>query len=66
MSFRESSVAFLDELSSIADEAQRGRDDYVKNRHSRPFPTLLTQDEEPSGEYQDSRVEDDPQVIIRG
>jgi len=67
MSFREQSIAFLDELSSIAEESQKNRDEYMKNRHTSPFSSLLTQDEEPSGEYNYSLVDEpEPQVIVRG
>jgi hypothetical protein len=67
MSFLEQSSAFFDELSSITDEQQRGRDDAMETRAERPYSSLLTQDEEPTQDYNPQQLEEpEPEVVLRG
>lgn len=67
MSFAQQSSAFFDELSKIMDQQQRSRDDSIETRSDRPYSSLLTQDEEPTQNYNPQQLEEpEPEVVTRG
>jgi hypothetical protein len=67
MSFLQQSTSFFDELTKILDEQQQSRDDAMETRSERPYSSLLTQDEEPTQEYNPQQLEEpEPEVVTRG
>ena len=67
MSFLQQSSAFFDELSKIYDKRQGSRDDAMELRSERPYSSLLTQDEEPTQDYNPQQLEEpEPEVVTRG
>jgi len=67
MAFATQSKAFFDELSSIMDERRKDKEDGMDKKDDRPFSSLLTQDEEPTGDGNPASIEnDEPEVITRG
>ena len=68
MSFKDQTMSFFDELTSMLDEQQKGREEQTdaQNTGQGPYSSLLTQDEEPSGEYNPQSAEQpEPEVITR-
>jgi hypothetical protein len=67
MSFREQTSAFFDELTQILDQEKAEREADMDLRSGRPFPSELTQDEEPSTDYGPQTTEEpEPEVVTRG
>jgi hypothetical protein len=67
MSFMSQTSAFFDELSNIMDDQQQARADAMELRSERPYSSLLTQDEEPTQDYNPQQLEEpDPEVVTRG
>jgi len=67
MPFKDMLAGYFDELSSIVDEQKKQKEDWSEKRDGRPFSSLLTQDEEPSGEPTPPQIEEtQPEVITRG
>ncbi len=65
MSFQEQTSAFFDELTSMLDEQQKGREDDLDIRNDRPYSSMLTRDEEPT-DYNPNQVEEvEPEVVTR-
>jgi hypothetical protein len=66
MSFGHEMTAFFDELGKIRAAQEKKREDvYGSDHKSRPFSSLLTQDEEPTDYFPDQAVDEEPQVIVR-
>lgn len=66
-SFRDMLGGYFNELSSIVDEQKKQKEDGMDVRDDRPFSSMLTQDEEPSGESSPDQIEEqEPEVIVRG
>jgi hypothetical protein len=66
-SFRNMLSSYFDELTSIVDEQKKQKEEGMDVRDDRPYSSLLTQDEEPSGEANPSQVDEpEPEVIVRG
>lgn len=66
-SFRDMLGGFHDELSSIIDEQKKQKEEGQDIRDDRPYSSLLTGDEEPSGEASPAQIEEpEPEVIVRG
>jgi len=66
-SFSDMLGGFHDELSSIVDEQKRQKEEGQDIRDDRPFSSMLTRDEEPSGEPNPAQIEEqEPEVIVRG
>lgn len=67
MSFLDQTSSFFDELSRIMDEQQKDREGAMDLRSERPYSSLLTQDEEPTQEYNPQQLEEpEPEVVTRG
>jgi len=67
MAFREQLSSFHDELTSIVDDMKKKREAEIDDRSERPFQSLLTQDEEPSQDYNPQQQEEpEPEVVTRG
>ena len=64
MSFRDQTSAFFDELSSIVDEQKKVKEEGMTQGGS-PFSSKLTQDEEPTPQYNQSDAEAEPEVVTR-
>lgn len=65
--FKDTLSSYFDELSSIVDEQKKQKEEGMDVRDDRPYSSMLTQDEEPSGEANPSQVEEpEPEVIVRG
>jgi hypothetical protein len=66
--FKDMLASFHDELSSIVDEQKRSKEEGMATRgDSRPFSSMLTQDEEPYTEASPTQVEEpEPEVYVRG
>jgi hypothetical protein len=66
MSLAQESSAFFDELTKIIDQQQAEREDEMDKRDASPYSSQLTQDEEPSEEYNPHQVEEpEPEVVTR-
>jgi hypothetical protein len=66
-SFRDTLSGYFDELSSIVEEQKKNKEEGLDVRDDRPYSSMLTQDEEPSGEANPSQVDEpEPEVIVRG
>ena len=66
MSFADQSKAFFSELSDIQDARQEDKETDVDKRTSRPFSSLLTQDEEPTDNGNPHELdESEPEVVTR-
>jgi len=66
MSFSDQTSSFFDELSRIIDEKQKARDKSMTEQGgARPFSSMLTQDEEPTQEYNSADQEIEPEVVTR-
>ena len=66
MSFQEQTSAFFDELTRILDNEKADREADIDQRSGRPFSAELTQDEEPTSDYNPQPVEEsEPEVITR-
>lgn len=66
-SFRDTLGGYFDELSSIVDEQKKQKEDGMDIRDDRPFSSMLTQDEEPTGENSPAQTEEaEPEVFVRG
>jgi len=66
MSFRDTLSSYFDELSSIVSDQKKQKEEGMDVRDDRPYSSMLTQDEEPTGEAQPSQVEEtEPEVITR-
>ena len=66
MSFKDQTSAFFDEISSMLDEQQKSREDTMDLQNDRPYSSLLTQDEEPTKEYNPYSLEQpEPEVVTR-
>lgn len=67
MAFSEQLSSFHDELTAIVDDVKKQREADIDKRNERPFSSLLTQDEEPSQDYNPQQAEEtEPEVITRG
>ena len=67
MAFKDQLSAFHDELTAIVDDVKKKREADIDQREGRPFQSLLTQDEEPTQEYNPQQAEEEePEVITRG
>ena len=52
---------------AIVDEQKKVKEEGMDVRDDRPYSSMLTRDEEPSGEANPSQVEEpEPEVIVRG
>jgi len=66
MSFRDSLSSYFDELSEIVNEQKKQKEESMDIRDDRPYSSMLTQDEEPSGEANPAQIEEtEPEVITR-
>lgn len=66
-SFLQQSTSFFDELERILAEQQRDREDAMEMHSERPYSSLLTQDEEPTQDYNPIQLEEpEPEVVTRG
>lgn len=66
MSFRDQTSSFFDELSSMLDEQKKSREDTMDLQNDRPYSSMLTQDEEPTQEYNPASLEQpEPEVVTR-
>ena len=65
-SFMTQTSSFFDELSKILDGQRKDRDDGIEQQSDRPYSSMLTQDEEPSAEYNPDQMEQsDYEVVTR-
>ena len=64
--FTDSTGAFFKELSEILEQQQAAKEDGLDVRTDRPYSSLLTQDEEPIGDYSPMQLDwQEPEVITR-
>ena len=62
-----STSAFYDELSKILSAQKQAKEEDMDLRWDRPYSSLLTQDEEPTQEYNPQQLEEaQPEVVTRG
>ena len=67
MAFSDQLSSFHDELTAIVDDMKKKREADMDQRNERPYQSLLTQDEEPSQDYNPQQAEEaEPEVITRG
>jgi hypothetical protein len=66
-SFRSQVASFFDELTNMRDGVRKERDEDMERATQRPFPNLLTQDEEPYSEWYRSPLQymhEEPEIIL--
>ena len=67
MAFLDQTSAFFDEVTKILESKSMSRDDAMETRSERPYSSLLTQDEEPTQDYNPQQLEEpEPEVVTRG
>lgn len=66
MSFRDTLSSYFDELTEIVNEQKKKKEEGMDVRDDRPYSSMLTQDEEPTGETPPNQIEEtEPEVITR-
>ena len=66
MSLAAESSAFFDEITKILNDRMSAREQDMESRGEGPYSSLLTQDEEPSDDYNPAQSEmAEPEVVTR-
>ncbi len=66
-SFSQQMSSFFDELTNIVDKKKKDREKDLMRHTERPFPNILTQDDEPGDYYNPAPIEEqEPGVVTRG
>jgi len=66
MSFKDQTSAFFDEISSMLDEQKKSQEADMDAGNERPYSSQLTQDEEPTTDYNAQQAEEaEPEVYTR-